>query len=152
MPLDLNIQNIVSSSTPSLELLQAWAASALDSKEDRSITLRIVDEQEIQALNRNYRAKDKPTNVLSFPNLAPIEMSDGFLGDIVICASILENEAKAQSKTIESHWAHLIIHSTLHLQGYDHEQAKEAQVMESLEIKLLHQFGYSNPYLEDKHG
>jgi probable rRNA maturation factor len=131
-------------------LLQQWANSAY-ANPDTSITaeaaLLIVDRATITQYNRDYRQQNKATNVLSFPaNLSAI---DGIiqLGDIIACASIIHTEAEQQEKTINAHWAHMMIHSTLHLQNFDHSENGEAQAMEALEISLLQQFGFSNPYL-----
>jgi probable rRNA maturation factor len=130
-----------------------WIASALASvhyTKKCSISLRFVDESESRELNANFRGKDKPTNVLSFPANLPAEVVKQigieFLGDIVICASVLESEALQQGKTIAAHWAHLTVHGTLHLLGFDHETENEAQVMENLEIHALQQLGFTNPY------
>ena len=131
-------------------LLQQWANSAYDNH-DPSITaeaaLLIVDRATMTQYNRDYRKKNKATNVLSLPaNLSAI---NGIiqLGDIVACAPIIHAEAEQQDKTISAHWAHMMIHSTLHLQNFDHSNIEEAQTMEALEISLLQQFGFSNPYL-----
>ncbi|MDX1804741.1 MAG: rRNA maturation RNase YbeY [Alcanivorax sp.] len=114
------------------------------------ITLRIVDEDEIRTLNRNYRGKDYATNVLSFP----FDMPDGLpenavaplLGDIVICTQVVRREAHEQGKTLEAHWAHMVTHGVLHLLGYDHIDDDDAQVMESLEIRALANQGFADPY------
>lgn len=110
-----------------------------------SISLCMVDLVEMQALNKQYRQKDKPTNVLSFPCPIP-NAPGGFLGDIVACVPQIEKEAKEQNKLLSAHWAHLILHSVLHLLGYDHETEQEALVMEALEIELLTFLNISNPY------
>ena len=135
---------------PTDELLQQWANSAY-ANHDASITaeaaLLIVDRATITQYNRDYRQQNKVTNVLSFPaNLSAI---DGIiqLGDIVACAPVIHAEAEQQDKTINAHWAHMMIHSTLHLQNFDHSDTEEAQTMEALEISLLQQFGFNNPYL-----
>ena len=135
---------------PTDELLQQWANSAY-ANPDTSITaeaaLLIVDRATITQYNHDYRQQNKATNVLSFPaNLSAI---DGIiqLGDIIACASVIHAEAEQQDKTINAHWAHMMIHSTLHLQNFDHSEKGEAQAMETLEISLLQQFGFSNPYL-----
>lgn len=114
------------------------------------LTIRIVDEEESRSLNRSYRKKDKPTNVLSFPfePLPGIELS--LLGDLVICRQVVEYEAEAQGKTLMSHWAHMVIHGCLHLLGYDHTEEKEAEKMESLEIEIMCKLGYPDPYASEK--
>ena len=106
------------------------------------ITIRIVDNDESQNLNNIYRKKKYPTNVLSF--LVDDEVH--LIGDIVLCAPVIEKEALEQSKKLEAHYAHLIIHGALHLYGYDHENKKDADIMEAKEIKILTGLGYKNPY------
>lgn len=112
----------------------------------RSLLLRYVDAEESRALNRTYRGRDKPTNVLSFPFELPPGVDDSHLGDLVICVPVVEAEAEAQGKSIEAHHAHMVVHGLLHLQGHDHESDDEAARMESLEIEILRQLGYDNPY------
>lgn len=135
---------------PSRSQLLNWANLALVDKESAQVTIRIVDETESQTLNKTYRDKDKSTNVLSFPMELPEELSQNLdipmQGDLVICAPVVEREAKEQNKSSESHWAHMVIHGMLHLQGYDHITDEEAEAMESLEINLLQQLGIDNPY------
>lgn len=130
---------------PSKAKLIKWTKSALQDVAKAEITIRIVDEQESAHLNQVYRNKKGPTNVLSFPFNNPV-FSDCLLGDIVICAPIVEKEAKAQNKKAEAHWAHLIIHGILHLQGYDHIIDEDAVKMESLETSILDQLGFPDPY------
>ena len=108
-------------------------------------TIRIVDEAESQALNSQFRGKDSPTNVLSFPADIP-HLEYQCLGDLVICAPIVAREAAQQDKAEEAHWAHLVVHGMLHLQGFDHENQSDADKMEALEVKILSTLGYSNPY------
>src|SRR5690606_12322097 len=103
-------------------------------------------DEESQALNLLYRGKDKPTNVLSFPCELPAGVDLPVLGDLVICQPVVNLEAAEQNKASEAHWAHMVIHGTLHLLGYDHEDDEEARVMESLETQLLTQLGYPRPY------
>ncbi|SEH04253.1 rRNA maturation RNase YbeY [Candidatus Venteria ishoeyi] len=111
------------------------------------LSLRIVDETEGTELNETWRNKSGPTNVLSFPfDPAPGMEDMPLLGDIVICAPVVEAEAKQQRKLITAHWAHLLVHGVLHLLGFDHIDAEEAQVMETLEIQVLQDLGYDNPY------
>ena len=110
------------------------------------VCIRIVDESESALLNKNYRGKNKPTNVLSFPMQAPPGTGLCVLGDLVICAPLVEQEARIAGKHPEHHWAHLAIHGALHLQGYDHETQGQAQQMETLEVELLAQLGIPNPY------
>jgi len=145
-----------SSSLPSEEQVSTWVNSTLSRHEtDGGLTVRVTDEAEITELNRNYRNQDKPTNVLSFPMDLSAELSSeigvSILGDIIICAPVVEREAAEQNKTLQSHWAHMVIHGTLHLLGYDHIEDEEAKEMESLEIEIMHELGYKDPYqqLED---
>ena len=110
------------------------------------LTVRIVDEAEITALNRQYRGKDGPTNVLSFPYEEIPGIASDLLGDVVICAPVVASESVAQDKPLEAHWAHMVIHGVLHLLGYDHHKEGEASRMESTEAELLADLGYANPY------
>jgi probable rRNA maturation factor len=117
-----------------------WIKHALTC--DAEIAVRLVGSEEGQALNLTYRGKDYATNVLTFPL-----NDDPLMGDIVLCVPVVEAEAAAQNKSLEAHYAHLIIHGVLHLQGYDHESDEEAEAMEALEITLVTRLGYTNPYL-----
>jgi len=120
--------------------------------DDVELTVRIVDEDEITSLNQAYRNKTGSTNILSFPFelSADIELSDvmntHLLGDLVIASSVVTREAHEQGKTEAAHWAHMLVHGTLHLLGYDHQHDKEAEKMEHKEITILNILGYSNPY------
>ncbi len=118
-----------------------WLSPIVD--KNAEITIRIVDNDESKNLNNIYRKKKYPTNVLSF--LVDDEVH--LIGDIVLCAPVIEKEALEQSKKLEAHYAHLIIHGALHLYGYDHENKKDADIMEAKEIKILTKLGYKNPYL-----
>ena len=131
---------------PETELLQVWANAAYLDAEPAVVSVLVTTMSEIQALNKQYRNKDKMTNVLSFPMQSPEEIDVTLLGDIVLCAGVIEQEANQQSKSEEAHWAHMVVHSVLHLQGYDHMNDDDADVMEKLEIKILHQLGFENPY------
>jgi probable rRNA maturation factor len=125
---------------PTRRQFKKWALAALNT--DAEITLRIVDAIEGQALNRDYRSKDYATNVLTFPlNEAPL------MGDIVLCAPVVETEAIEQYKTLEAHYAHLTVHGVLHLQGFDHENDADAERMEALETQIVTDLGYPAPYL-----
>lgn len=132
---------------PSRYYLQRWVNLALAKhKTSASLNIRIVDKTESADLNKTYRKKSGPTNILSFPFIVPNDVPSDFLGDLVICAPLIIEEAKIQKKSLIAHWAHLIIHGTLHLLGYDHIHDKDAEMMETLEIKLLAQLGYPDPY------
>ena len=148
---NIDIQNTLEpdpENLPDVKQLEDWANQALTSLKNVSdMTIRIVDENEIQLLNQTYRHKNSPTNVLSFLAEIPEEIELPLLGDIIICSAVVEKEAKEQEKSPESHWAHMVIHGTLHLLGYDHLNDTDANEMESKEIEILSHFGYSNPYL-----
>ncbi len=118
------------------------------SQADGEVLLRLVDVDEIQQLNRDYRGKDQPTNVLSFPSDLPVEIEEAILGDVVICLEVVRKEALEQDKSFENHLLHMAVHGTLHLLGYDHMEEDEAETMESLEIKLLADLGVDNPYAD----
>ena len=137
---------------PSREKFQQWADLAYTDKKPAQLNIRIVDESESQSTNKQYRNKDKATNVLSFPMSLPKDIVDQLdvvpLGDLLICAPVVESEAKKQNKTNIAHWAHMVIHGLLHLQGYDHISSADAEQMESLEIELLQQLDIDNPYQE----
>jgi probable rRNA maturation factor len=127
-----------------------WAAAALGRQgEGREIAVRVVAARESQHLNRLWRGKDKPTNVLSFP--APKEVARTAprpLGDLVICAQVVRQEAVRDGKELEAHWAHMVVHGALHLAGYDHERGERDRLkMERREITVLRSFGFGNPYL-----
>lgn len=113
---------------------------------EAELSVRIVDEDESQALNLQYRGKDKPTNVLSFPCELPDGVELPLLGDLVICAQVVAKEALEQGKVLHAHWAHMVVHGTLHLLGYDHIEDGEAEEMEAIEIQVLLELGYPNPY------
>ena len=128
--------------------IRAWARAALnvDGMRGGQITIRFVEPEEGQSLNNDYRGKDYATNVLSFP----YEVEPVVAGDLVICATVVEREAAEQEKTLEAHYAHLIVHGILHLQGYDHEIGEnEALLMENKERTILAQLGFSDPYRND---
>ncbi len=139
-----------SSRLPSAEQFQRWAETALKGqRDDAELTIRIVDDAESQCLNLTYRGKDQPTNVLSFPFEAPAGIEMDLLGDLVICAAVVAREAGEQQKSLEHHWAHMVIHGILHLLGYDHLSDHQAEEMESLETRLLNQLGIANPYFDN---
>ena len=147
MSIQIDLQNDdLLTGSPDSEQFLHWVTAALQEDYDNlEQTIRIVGEAESQALNSRYRGKDSATNVLSFPADIPyIEYQ--CLGDLVICAPIVAREAAEQKKSDEGHWAHLVVHGMLHLQGLDHENQLDADKMEALEVKILSTLGYSNPY------
>ena len=151
MLIDLQIASENIDGLPTLEQIEQWATAAVQPEsDDVEMTVRIVDEAESQALNRTYRAKDRPTNVLSFPFECPTEVSLPLLGDLVICRQVVEYEAAEQEKPLMAHWAHMVVHGSLHLLGYDHIDDTEAEEMESLETKIMQGLGFVDPYLAEK--
>lgn len=147
--ISLEVQNASrSESVPDAVQFQRWVEAAL-AQEEAELVIRIVDEEESARLNARYRHRQSPTNVLSFPFEMPEEIPMNFLGDLVICAPVVEREAKEQGKGLQAHWAHMVIHGVLHLVGLDHLTETEAIQMETEEIHILHSLGFSNPYEED---
>lgn len=150
----INIQHAAEkSSSPSAAKLRKWAMLAL--KHERTageMTIRLVDTATIASMNQTYRNKNKPTNVLSFPFdpeiEAPINAEMPYIGDIAICAEIVNREAITQHKDIDAHWTHIVVHGVLHLLGYDHEVEQEAVQMETVEKKILAALGVADPYGE----
>jgi probable rRNA maturation factor len=127
--------------------VREWVSVALWGRIDTAeLTIRIVDESESAELNKQYRGKIGPTNVLSFPYEPYPGIASRLLGDVVLCAPIIEREAVENNKELIAHWAHLVVHGTLHLLGYNHELAEEAVEMESLETAIMLQLGFSPPY------
>jgi probable rRNA maturation factor len=150
MTADLDLQIAVEQSLPAPAMFQRWVEAAIGNRRNEAeLTLRITDSAEVQQLNKTYRDKDQSTNVLSFPADLPPELNIPLLGDIIISAEVVEQEALEQGKSSEAHWAHMVIHGTLHLLGYDHIDDNDAEEMESLETQLLSQLGYANPYHND---
>ena len=133
---------------PPVARLTRWALAAIERKARGELTVRVVGRGESAALNWRYRGKRGPTNVLSFPGEPAAARSRELLplGDVVICASVVAREAREQGKTLAAHWAHMVIHGTLHLQGYDHENARDAAAMEARERALLGSLGFPDPY------
>ena len=128
--------------------LVQWAEAALAGRsEGAQMTVRVVDEAEGATLNERYRRRDGATNVLAFAFDAPELPSLRILGDIVVCAPVAAREAREHSKRLDAHWAHLVIHGTLHLLGYDHEEPGSAQKMEAIEREILDRLGYPDPYV-----
>lgn len=142
--------NSQSHAIPALAELEGWISAALQSQEfeDAEVSVYIVDEEEGQELNAQYRGKDYPTNVLSFPADIAEEVGIPLLGDLVVCAPVVEREAQEQGKTLNAHWAHMLIHGTLHLVGFDHIEDDEAETMEALETQIVTGLGYPAPYQE----
>jgi len=143
---------------PATRELRRWAAEAYRMAGPRArrrvsaappdrVCVRVVGSAAGRRLNRDYRGKDRPTNVLSFPASDEERRLAGLLGDVVICAPVIAREARSQRKRPEAHWAHMVVHGVLHLLGHDHGTPGEARSMERLEVEILRGFGYQNPYL-----
>jgi len=130
------------SAIASTTLIKRWVKKTI--QQGGLLTLRFVNQAEGKKLNLTFRNKDKPTNVLTFPYALT---NQSLTADIIFCLPVLQKEAREQSKTVKAHLAHLVVHGCLHAQGYDHEVAKEAKKMESLEIKILKELSFTNPYL-----
>jgi probable rRNA maturation factor len=147
----IDLQQVTDADVPSEQHFQLWAGAALvEVNEDCELSIRLVDEAESAELNNDYRGKNSPTNVLSFPFESPVPLEPMLLGDLVLCVPVVEREAAEQNKAIEDHWAHLIVHGCLHLLGYDHIEDDEAELMESLEISILQKLDIKNPYIEQR--
>lgn len=131
---------------PSAQSLRSFATAALQGRGDAALAIRVVGTRESARLNKTYRGKMGPTNVLSFPFAAPAGLCAVELGDLVICAPVVAREARAQGKAPRAHWAHMVIHGVLHLLGYDHVRAGQARTMEALERRILGELGYADPY------
>ena len=141
------INNSNSKQLPGLSDLELWATAAVgQQREEAEISLLIVDEAEGAELNQQWRNKSGATNVLSFPSDLPAELGLPLLGDLVICAPVVAREALEQKKSLNSHWAHMMVHGTLHLLGFDHIDDDQAEEMESLETDILARIGYPDPY------
>ena len=156
MSYHIDLQHACSIPVPvSDELLISWAELPLsDHLLAAELTLRLVDEEEISDLNYRYRQQDKPTNVLAFPSNIPdnIELDFPLLGDLIICPAVLARECLELERTVEAHWAHIVIHGVLHLLGYDHINDSDTEIMQSLETKLLATLGFSDPYQLEGNG
>ena len=126
---------------PAAAAFRKWVRAALQN--DATVTVRIVGQTEGRALNREYRGRDYPTNVLTFV----LKDSPPYHGDLALCAPVVSREARAQGKTLAAHYAHLTVHGVLHLQGYEHEREPDAAEMEQLETRILRRLGYPDPYL-----
>ncbi|CDZ94558.1 rRNA maturation RNase YbeY [Pseudomonas saudiphocaensis] len=149
--IELDLQYATSGTAPAEADLRRWCELALRQRSaDSELTIRLVDEPEGRELNSTWRQKDYATNVLSFPADVPDGLLDiPLLGDLVICVPVVEREAAEQDKSLQAHWAHLVIHGCLHLLGYDHIEDDEAEEMESLERQLLAELGHPDPYADE---
>lgn len=149
-PLRVLVQRAVKPAwLPGTAAIRRWASAAAGDGRTGEITIRIVGEAESAALNERYRGRAGPTNVLSFPAEIDAPLPEGEpppLGDIVVCAPLVEREAAEQGKALEAHFAHLVVHGTLHLIGYDHEDDADAEIMEGRERQVLAGFGFRDPY------
>lgn len=150
MTIELELQIASSIKTlPHPSQFREWVSVTLWQQVDTAeLTIRIVDEPEITELNERYRKKQGPTNVLSFPNEDIPGVVTRFLGDVVICAQVIEKESNEQNIPLLAHWAHMVVHGTLHLLGYDHQEEKEAVEMQALETDILLRLGFPPPYGE----
>ena len=149
MSLTVDIQCASVEPVPAEEQLRSWINAALNagpSAEHNEVSVRLVDTKEMRTLNANFRDKNSPTNVLSFPTCLPEDVESPLLGDIVVCAPVVREEAQQQGKSLNAHWAHMMIHGTLHLLGYDHIEASEAKDMEALESAIMQELNYDCPY------
>jgi len=156
--IDLQLQFASQSKNiPDSKRMEDWVRQTCSDRDQVSVGIRIVDEQESAELNQQYRHKQGATNVLSFPFESPHLPDDSeedednfedFLGDLVICAPVVENEAEQQGKNVEAHWAHMVVHGLLHLQGYDHLETVQAEEMEAIERQILAGLGFPDPYQE----
>jgi len=144
----IDVDNASGEEAPEPPSIRHWICTALgDQKPEAEISVRIVSATESAELNLHYRGKEGPTNVLSFPADIPDFVESRLLGDIVICAAIVDSEATEQHKTLEAHWAHMLVHGTLHLLGHDHIEEAEAETMEALETRILGELNFPPPYL-----
>lgn len=148
MNLTLELQLVASTrQVPGEAEFQRWVLAVLEGRLDAAeVVIRVVDEQESQQLNRDYRGKDKATNVLSFPFEVPSQVESAHIGDLVICAPVVIREAAEQQKPAVDHWAHMVVHGMLHLLGFDHQDEAEANEMESMERGILGLMGIPDPY------
>ena len=149
MAVSVVVQDVSSGrGTPPEEDFQAWVGAVFTGRGRGEVGVRIVDEDEARALNRQYRSKDYATNVLAFPGEDDfgIAGTEAPIGDIVICAAVVEREAHEQKRNVQAHWAHLAVHGALHLDGYDHETDEQAMQMESRESRILGLLGFPDPW------
>ena len=149
--LDLQIATENTEGMPTeADFQQCLEAAILLFQPNAEVTIRLVDEAESHTLNHTYRGKDKPTNVLSFPFESPPGVELDLLGDMIICRQVVEKEAIEQDKPLLAHWAHMVVHGSLHLLGYDHIEDDEAEEMESLETEIMQKMGFADPYAAEK--
>ena len=149
--LDLQLACEKTEGLPAESDFRRWLEAVLPQfQEESEVTIRVVDEAESHELNHTYRGKDKPTNVLSFPFEAPPGIELPLLGDLIICRQVVEKEAAEQEKPLLAHWAHMVVHGSLHLLGYDHIEDDEAEEMESIETEIMLALGYDDPYISEK--
>ncbi len=149
--LDLQLACEDNTGLPDESQFQAWLDAVIPQfQEESEVTIRLVDTAESHELNLTYRGMDKPTNVLSFPFEAPPGMEMPLLGDLIICRQVVEREAKEQNVSLDSHWAHMVVHGSLHLLGYDHIEDEEAEEMEGIETEIMLALGYEDPYIAEK--
>lgn len=149
--LDLQLACEKPAALPAESDFRRWLEAVLPQfQEESEVTVRVVDEAESHELNHTYRGKDKPTNVLSFPFEAPPGIELPLLGDLIICRQVVEKEAAEQEKPVLAHWAHMVVHGSLHLLGYDHIEDDEADEMESIETEIMLALGYDDPYISEK--
>jgi len=147
MTIEVEVQRETSnSSVPSDQQFEQWATAALQGHGESELVIRVVNQEESRRLNEQFANRNKATNVLSFPAGLPPSIGLALLGDIVICAALVEREAEQQNKSIVAHWAHLTVHGILHLLGHDHQSDQEAANMEALETGLVQSFGFPDPY------
>ncbi len=151
MTLSVDIQHAIEiPDAPSDDEFRRWIAACLaNSSVNHEVSIRLVGNDEITELNKQYRNQNKPTNVLSFPAEFPEELEIPLLGDIIICADVVNEEAKQQHKSLPAHWAHMTIHGMLHLLGYNHIEEHEAIEMEALETDIMLKLGYPAPYADN---
>ena len=148
MQIELAVQYASRRAAPPRRALYRWVEAALADWRRRAVRVgvRIVNQTEGAALNRRYRGRPGPTNVLSFPFQAPARMRGAVLGDLVICAPVVNREARAKGVAPESHWAHMVVHGIMHLRGYDHQSPRQAAIMERKEAAVLKRLGFGDPY------
>lgn len=148
MNVEVDVQYaVMADGVPSVSDIETWIGAVVRGRrENVQLTVRIVDEEEGTELNERWRQARGPTNVLSFPSEGLEAIAPDLLGDVVICAPVVESEAREQGKSLIAHWTHMVIHGTLHLLGFDHVDEDHAREMELLEARILKELGYSDPY------